>query len=289
MLKKEPHPLRSFIGRVYNRSADDGVFFLGSGLTFNVVLASIPFLLLLISIPTLFLEARMEGFQEEALLWLWRILPLEAGEVRATLREELQTIVDSAGSITLISAILFVWLSTRLFGALRTALSVVFDIEDTHGVIKGKLKDIQLVVVSTLLLTLNIGLSAFLEIGGVDWLVRIGIPARPLQQVTALATAFATVFVMFLLIYKFLPAKRLKWRTAAVAALFAALTFEVLKYGFTSYIAQANYESIFFAFWTIIALVVAVYYSSVLFLIGGEVAQAYEVHRIIRRQREIFD
>jgi len=289
LLKKEPHPLRSFIGRVYNRSADDGVFFLGSGLTFNVVLASIPFLLLLVSIPTLFLEARMEGFQEEALLWLWRILPLEASEVRAALREELQTIVDSAGSITLISAVLFVWLSTRLFGALRTALSVVFDIEDTHGVIKGKLKDIQLVVVSTLLLTLNIGLSAFLEIGGVDWLVRIGIPARVLQQGTALATAFATVYVMFLLIYKFLPAKRLKWRTAAVAALFAALTFELLKYGFTSYIGQADYESIFFAFWTIIALVIAVYYSSVLFLIGGEVAQAYEVHRIIRRQREIFD
>lgn len=289
MLRKEEHPFRSFVGRVYHRSADDGVFFLGSGLTFNVVLASIPFLLLVVSIPTLFLGGQMESFQEEALRWLWRIFPLEASDVRARIREELQTIVDSAGSITLISTVLFVWLSTRLFGALRTALSAVFDIEDTHGVIKGKLKDVQLVIVTTVLLTLNIGLSAFLGIQGVDWLANIGIPARLLQEITALATSFLTVFVMFLLIYKFLPAKRLKWRPAVVASAFAALTFELLKFGFTWYISMADYSSVFFAFWTIVALVVAVYYSSVLFLIGGEVAQAYEVHRLTRRQREIFD
>ncbi len=278
------------VGRVYQRSADDSIFFLASGLTFSAVLASIPFLLLLISLPTLLMGAEIERFQDEVLLWLWRILPIETPSVRADLRDQVQTIVDNAGSIGLISAVLFVWLSTRLFGALRTALSIVFDIEDTHGVIKGKLMDVQLVVVSTLLLSVNIGLTAVFQIRGLEVLEEIGIPLRTLHSFTASATAFLTIYVMFLLIYKFVPDKRLKWRTSAVAALFAALAFELLKRAFSWYIANyADYSSIFATFATIVVLVISVYYASVLFLIGGEVAQAYEMQRIIRRQRAIFD
>ncbi len=290
MQKKEKHPLRSFVSRVYSRSADDSIFFLASGLTFSVVLASIPFLLLLISLPTLLLGTRLEGFQEEVLRWLWRIVPLATGEFRESLRRDLQDIVNSAGSISIVSAILFVWFSTRLFGALRTALSIVFDIEDEHGVIMGKIKDIQLVIVSTFLLSVNIGMSTFYGIRGVDWLANIGIPLRFLQSFTAFATSFLTIYVMFLLIYKYVPAKHLKWRTAAVAALFAATTFEMLKSAFSWYLTNyGHYSPVFVAFTTVIVLVISVYYATVLFLIAGEVAQSYEVHRIMRVQREIFD
>ena len=283
--------VRKFAGRVYNAAAEDNVFFLASGVTFSILLAAIPFLLLLVSLPTQIVAGQdIERFQTEALETLWRILPIAAPDVRAGLERELRTIVGSAGSIGVVSAVLFVWLSTRLFGSLRSALSTVFDIEDDHGIIRGKMIDVQLVLVSTLLLVINIAATIYLEVHGTEWLDNIGVPIGALPRFTAAATGFLTVFVMFLLIYKYVPARGLKWRTAGVAATFAALAFELLKHAFSWYIVNyGNYTSIFFAFATVVILTLGVYYASVLFMIGGEVAQAYEVHRVVQTQRETFD
>lgn len=287
---KERHPVRTFARRVYQRSAEDNIFFLASGVTFGVVLAAIPFLLLILALPSLLGGGRVEPFQEETLRWLWRIIPVTAPQVRRDLGEQLQTIAESARSISLISAILFAWFSTRLFGALRTALDEVFDIEDRRSIIRGKLTDLQLVLASTVLLAADIAATSYLGLWAPPLPEPLGIGAARLRRLVAFAAPLATVFAMFFLIYRFLPAKRVNWRTAVVAALFAALGFEGVKYAFSWFVANyGDYSSVFFAFTTVVLLVLSVYYASVLFILGGEVGQAYHLRRIMQRQREAFD
>ena len=57
---------------------------------------------------------------------------------------------NEASIIRLIGAVLFVWFSTRAFGALRTVLSQVFDVRGGPSILMGKLIDVKLVVVATL-------------------------------------------------------------------------------------------------------------------------------------------
>jgi membrane protein len=95
---------------------------------------------------------------------------------------------------------------------------------------------------------------------------------------------------MFVLIYRFLPARRVAWRIAIAAAAFTSAVFELLKSVFAWYVGNvANYSSAYGTFATAVVLVFWIYYSAVVFVIGGEVGQVYELHRIRRRQRELLD
>jgi membrane protein len=137
---------------------------------------------------------------------LWRIFPVTSPEVMGAIRAYISRIIASAGSIGLIGGILFVWFSTRLFGALRTALNQVFDLKDTRGIVRGKIGDMQMVVVSTLLLSVNIAVTSTMNVlgdRGIQFLGQLGLRAGSPQKAFAFLTAFTFVFLMFLLIYNY--------------------------------------------------------------------------------------
>lgn len=281
--------VREFVGYVYEKAGEDNIFFLASGMTFGLLLAALPFLLLILSVAGLVLAPQFEAPRGVVLSRLWELLPVGSASVQSYLAEQLRDILSSAGSVGMVSAVLFVWFSTRLFGALRTVLAEVFDLGEPPGVIRGKWLDVQLVLVSTVLLTLNVAITTVLSSLGQQLLERAGLQAGPTTRVAAFATAFLFIYVMFLLIFKFVTLNRIRWRTAALAALFASVSFELLKVGFGWYVSNfADYSSVFFAFSVLVVVVLAIYYGSILFILGGEVAQVYELRRTLREQRQIF-
>ncbi len=282
--------VRGFFSLVYEKAAEDNIFFLASGMTFSVLLAAIPFLLLLMTVAGLVLAPQFEAPRGEVLIWFWELLPVAGEPVRSELERAVQQVADQAGSIGLASGLAFVWFSTRLFGALRTVLAEVFDLRDVPGVVRGKLMDVGMVLVSTLLLCLNIALTSMLTGLGRGGLRAMGMEAGVPEQALGFAAAFLFIFLMFLLIYKFVALNRVPWRSAALAALVASAGYELLKAGFTWWVVNyADYGSFFFAFATLVVVVIAVYYGSAIFVLGGEVAQVVELRRTLHRQREMFE
>lgn len=282
--------LRGFLGLVYEKAAEDNIFFLASAMTFSVLVTVVPFLILLLSVAGFFLEPQFDLPRSEVLEWFWRLLPVTSPEVREALEGSIQQIADSAGSIGVASGVAFVWFSTRLFGALRTVLEEVFDLRGGPGVVKGKVMDVGMVLVSTVLLCLNIAISSFLTGLGQEGIRALGFEPGALQTALGFVAAFLFVYLMFLLIFKFVALNRIRWRTASLAAFVAALGFELVKIGFGWWITNfADYSAVFFAFSTFIVVVIAIYYGSVLFVLGGEVAQVAELRRTLRRQREMFE
>lgn len=279
-----------FCRLVYEKAADDDIFFLASGMTFGILVAAIPFLFLLLSVAGPFLAPQFEAPQSEVLEWFWRVVPVTGEGMTAELQDLLEQVAAQSGSIGLVSGVAFVWLSTRLFGALRTVLAEVFDLRDEPGIVKGKVMDVGMVLVSTLLLCLNIAFTSSVAALGEEGLRALGLDGGLVQRIGGLGAAFLFIYLMFLLIYKFVSLNRVRWRTAALAALVASVSFELLKAGFGWYVANygAHSSSFFFAFTALIILVISVYYGSVLFVLGGEVAQVYELRRTLRRQREMF-
>lgn len=221
---------------------------------------------------------------------LVRFLPTasDGGESGAfeVVERVLASMIERRGSLTLVGLPLFLWFSTRLFGGLRAALNEVFDTDEGRPWYWGKLLDLFVVCVAGVFLIANGVLSAYqasnMETIGshfvLNWMWRLSVEL----------IAFGLGIGMFFVIFKVLPSRRIGWRTALVAAAFCSLGFEVAKwlYGvtvgklvtFDRLASDANAVAVFlFLLW--------IYYTAFLFLLGGEVAETYDLIRMRRAQR----
>jgi membrane protein len=267
--------VRDYARRLWDVAGEDNISFLAGGIAFNLLLAAVPFILLLLS---------GLGY-----------LP-HAGGNDEQLRQILDGVIKARGSVGLFGAIAFVWFSTRLFGTLRSVLGEVFDIEQGLDFIKGKLFDIKITILSTVLFVAYAVLSAYLKIATNKALVAlstVGIGSSfHIRLEYWFGNILAVMFItgMFFALYKFLPSRRIRWEPALVGALFTSVLFELAKQLFTSYIGSFNPGSLYAG--TLYGIVIAVfwvYYAALIFILGGEVGQVYELRRTRRLQRERFE
>ena len=93
-----------------------------------------------------------------------------------------------------------------------------------------------------------------------------------LSSVTALFMNAALIFV----IYRFVPPKKISNRSLFKGALFASLSYEIVKSLFSYYITEINdYTSIFGSLNTIVILMIWIWYTCFLFIIGAEMAWVF--------------
>jgi membrane protein len=288
--------LRDYAMRVWDNSGEDNIFFLAGGIAFNILLAAVPFFLLLVTGLAYFLRQSPAASSAEVAILLDRLLPPHPETGESPVHKILNDVLSARGSVGIYSAVGFVWFSTRLFGSLRSVLADVFDIEQDRGIVDGKLFDIRLTVVSTLLVVAYTALSAYLTLAttrGIALLSDFGLQQSRLSGVNywmGRVIGFALLTLMFFALYKFLPNRKIRWKTALCGAIVTSLLFELARNLFSAYVASFNPGSLYTgAVSAVVIIVFWVYYAGLIFILGGEVAQVYELRRVRRMQRETFE
>ncbi|MDQ6886024.1 MAG: YihY/virulence factor BrkB family protein [Gemmatimonadota bacterium] len=288
--------LRDYAKRVWDNAGEDNIFFLAGGIAFNILLAAVPFFLLLFSGLGYLLNKSAKESTDTVWQVIHQFLPPHQESADSPIHRILNDIIATRGKVGLVGLIGFVWFTTRLFGSLRTVLAEVFDIEQERSIIAGKIFDIELSVVSTLLFIAYTTLSAYLGVAttaGVRVLGEYGVRGALMGQLEYfLGTAIATLFIvlMFFAMYKWVPKRRIRWRSAMLAGLVTGILFQIAKSAFTSYLLHFNPGSLYSGtVATIVIMVFWTYYSALIFIVGGEVGQVYELRRKRRLQRETFE
>ena len=261
------------------------MLFLAGGLAFNVLLALVPFVLLLIAGIALLLGAEPDAAARTVNGLLQSFLPSDSNTASELLQGIVTDVLATRGQVGLYAAIGFAWFSTRLFGSLRSCLALIFDGAD-RGIVVGKLFDFGATLVATLAVVLYITVSAYITLAtteGLELLVRIGVRESAMSGIAYVigrAIAISVVFGLFYSLYHGLPRSRPSARTALIAATAASVLFEIARNVFALLAKQFDPSSLYTG--TIAAIVAVVfwtYYGSLLFLIGGELAQAVELRR----------
>jgi membrane protein len=271
-----------------DKADEDHIFFMAGAISFNLVVAFVPLLLFAVGVSGIVLSARFGDPSTAVLDMLQRALPAIRGEIDLvdTVRDQIGSILDQRRGFTLVGALLLVWFSTRLVGTLRTVLQEVFDIAQDRGLVRGKLFDIQMVLAGGALFLVNLGVTTAVQLAEQTGARALGLEGDVLGLIQGVVTrglAFVSIWVLFLVIYRYLPARRLPWRPALIAASFTAVLHELLKGGFAWYVTGvANYRTTYGNLISLAVLFFWIYYESIGFILGGEVAQVWTMRRARR-------
>jgi membrane protein len=278
-----------YLRRIWHHSADDDLLFLASGVAFGILLAALPFALLVMSGLATLLNETPERTALSVHQLLDTLLPRHAAAAEESVHALVDGILKTRGALGIWGAIGYFWFTARLFGALRSALSQVLDFGTQRGVVAGKLHDFRLTVVATVLIVCYMALTAYVAIAtsrGVQFLVSLGLRSEVmsgLDSVLGRLLAFILIVALIFLLYRFIPVRGIPTRAAFVGAMTASIMFELTRLAYarlTDFLSPATIYT--GTLYTIVSVVFWVYYVAIIFLLGGEVARVYEIRNANR-------
>jgi membrane protein len=301
-LTRAPLPVRAwrtvkdYVVRVTDNARDDDIFFLTSAVAFNILLAVVPFLLLLLAGLGYWLNHSVMQSRADVSDFLHALLPPHTESPTSPYDILINDIQRTRRSLGIVGLISFVYLSTRLFTTLRSALASVFDVRESKGIVSGKAYDVVVTIFATILLVGYTGIATYLKLAtsrGVSALAAIGVRHEMMGRVEyAVAASLGTlsIAIMFFLLYKFLPNRPIRWQPALVGALVTTVLLQLAKLVFDYFMRSYRPGTIYGGtLSTIVIIVFWTYYAALIFLIGGEVGQVYDLRRAMRLQRETFE
>jgi membrane protein len=280
----------AYIRAMWNKAGKDDLFFLAGGVAFSILLAGVPFVLLLASGLSFTFNTSDEASHAAAVEFIQNLFPATFSGTGSVIDPVMHEVVRTRGTVGVLGAIAFIWFSTRLFGSMRSVLLHVYEVRRGHGIVWGKLFDVVLTLATTALIVLWVAVSAYLALArssGVELLSRWGLHAEsvmePLTYAAGRVVAFVLFGALFTMLYKLLPNRPVRWKQAAVGGMMSALLFELARDGFSFVVHHYNPASWYTG--TLAAVIVVmfwVYYAALIFVLGGEFSQVYEQRHLKR-------
>ncbi len=260
---------------VYGYIEDDAMS-RGAAVAYYTVFSIAPLLLIATAIAGIFFgEKAVEGAIAEQL----------EGLVGRPSAEAVQAMVKGAANTTkgtvatVISVVTLLLTASGVFAELQSALNVIWKAPPPQGdtftrLVVARALAIGLVAATGFLLLVSLVVSAALT-AVATWIGGLMPELTKLLSVANFAVSFLMVTLLFGAIYKILPDRQLRWRDVAVGAAVTALLFTVGKTLIGWYIGGAGIASAYGAAGSLMVLLVWVFYSTQIFLLGAEFTKAW--------------
>ena len=183
----------------------------------------------------------------------------------------------------LVGIVLLLIGATSVFGELQDALDRIWRApvragsSGWWGLIRSRLLSFGMILGIGFLLMVSLIASAGLSAIGLWWAPFFGRWEVLLQGVN-FVVGFVITTLLFAMIYKILPRVQIRWRDVWIGAAATALFFTIGKYLIGLYIGRSSVTSAFGAAGSLAVVLLWVYYSAQVFLLGAEFTWVYAHH-----------
>ena len=260
---------------LFRKFRQDNALFLARGLAFDVLVCLIPATFLLFVLFGFLFDSPQQTAQY-MMTYMKSMLPFSSQE----LLRSLFSVVKAKRVVGVIGLVGLIWTLTRLFGSIRTVLDSVFQAKGGRGFLRGKLFDLKLMLLGTFFF-----LATFLVTSVFSLVKKISPNTLGMKlwylgargELMSILLAFFFTGCMFFCLYKYIPYRRIRTETAVVSALGAGILWEIAKQAFRLYLSRFfDFNQAYGSFGLLFALVLWVYYSCIVFILGAELGWVVE-------------
>lgn len=273
--------------RIFDISKDAVIGFIkddapehAAALSYYTVMALAPLLLLTVSIAGLF--ADRQHVRDELLNQFGSLTGSQG-------RELAQSVLDRASqpasgvTATVIGITVILISATGAFSQLKAALNSVWEVrakavkrawyQSAWSMVRERLLSFAMLIVIAFLLLVSLVVSTALT-AVAAWSERV-LPAHEvLLQLANIGVSVLVSAVLFALIFKVLPDAHIGWREVWLGAFVTSVLFNLGKFLIGLYLGRSSVASPFGAAGSVIVLLLWIYYSSMILLMGAEITSA---------------
>ena len=271
----------------WRRLKEDDILFLASGLAFNGILTLLPMLFLSAAVVGTLLNSDTASL-DQVNDFLDALFPQQryAEEIKASIRSVVSEIIVYRRSIGIVGVMVLLWTLTSIFDALRTVLHRIYQLKRTRGLLASLAREIGFVLLAFILFVgTNFAIWMYtllqplaMDVPALKSLVDAGytraVPTFTIVVLTAL---------MFYIVYRFLTDVRPPHTAAAISTLTTTVLWIIGGRVFAVYVSDWSIiGKIYGPYAFLLVLLIWIYLSSVIFVLGGVVGQVYwEQHKLV--------
>ena len=284
------HGLRLYVDLVKRSGVawvDDRAPTMGAALAFYSAFSLAPLLIIVIAVAgALFGVDAARG----------AIVGQIAGVVGAPAAEAIQALLKAAQETTTSVFATVISLVTMLVGATTVLVELQDDLDhiwnaprragsSLSSIVRARILSLGMILGIGFLLMISLILSAAIAAFGTYSASRFPGVAAPLLYLWNLVLSVGGVTVLFAMLYKWLPNVPIAWNDVWMGAFITAILFGVGRFAIGVYLGRSAIASAYGAAGTLVVLLLWLYYSAQVFLLGAEFTCAYATHRARIRSR----
>lgn len=272
MVVKQITLIASTIKQAVNEFLADNCTHLSAAISYYILFSLFPLALAAVTILGYF--SRSQNISARVTQAIADVLPGSGQVLSATI----QGVSKGWGTAGAIAVIGLLWSGMGFFGAVRKSLNTAWGIKQPRPFLRERLMEFLMMLGLGALLIISFGLTAAFK---VIQAAKISVFGHVLSNglfwdAMVILTSVAITFVVFLLLYKFVPNTRVRWRHVWVGALVAAVLMEIAKNVFVWFVGHfATYNLVYGSVSTIIALMVWSYISAMILLFCAKLISAF--------------
>jgi membrane protein len=246
-----------------------------AAIAYRVLFSLFPLTIALVSIFGVVLQD--DDLRQSLINELVDYLPLDA-KGQADVQREIEQIATPLSLIGLVSLVALIWGASGMMASIRLGLEAAMKVDRGRPAARAKLVDFILVAASGVLVLAIVGLSAFGAFFSkvADRFAAWAGVAAPSGSLVRDGIQLVAIAVTVLLLYRFVPARRLRRRGAIAGAILTAVgiwgTTKVLALIFNDF---SRYNAIYGSLAGVMTFLFFVYVIAWILLLGAEFAYAW--------------